>query len=505
MKKYFQFIVALVLASVFVGCASTIKVYTQEEVKNKRITSFIPIPMPKTVLLVTAEVSETSVIPAKEPYSLFAVKLLGKKPFEAADPYYSIGAVSLSSQGKYDPDRVYFAKIDHGAFSTNDMTFTYNEDGFLSSASSSSKNLTIDYAVTVLEKSAEIAANAAVPYTDVDDNKLKSKIEKALTKHLKDDLEKLKADKPNEKEKIKALEELIAQDVLLVMHAYNNLIKLKETRSHLFNNNSPDVMALLADLDSKIAKITALFVGQKTKASANITFELELPKETTKSYDIFGLSKTMQNQGLIKVNPEAKLMSPLPGFLKKVVAPMPCDTGDADYADYAALKETHTLGVKFNIKPRPIKGPYEKLKTEGTNRGLVYHLPAHARIELLRNKQLSLVDTMLVSSKDHGVDAFLPPSTGSKELIYKVELNPITGALAKVDITSTAIDPNYVARVGDVGAGIAKARQDRIGVEATAGSELSQLTEQNAILTQKLEIVQKQKELEILSATETSE
>lgn len=432
---------------IMVACASTVTVRPVAQVAGSSAgAGGILYSLPRTVIIADCTFTQTKRKAPKPHFAKAAKQLFGLETFDNSMDV-SLGEIKLSTKTESDPERTFRARISQSPFSTQKNSFTFNKLGVLSKAESSAHNRTIEYMVTTIESAAKIAASAAKAFAQQEAVRVVG----------------LTADEQNEVDFVlKRLEALEAQKQLLIA------------------GNNPNAATLLDQIEAKMAKEMANFIGSKAEEKKVVSIEYT-PLSTkpvhgcVSLFDFATVKKTTEDSAPIRMftSPAMfypKLMTPLPDWLKHT-------NGSVSGGSGGKIAQ-----MKLRLHWDPVPAATARAAAAGTGKkGFHYCIPVNARVDIVDGGKM-YGQGLAVQLPQYGIVAALPASTGSEKTGIKVTLDPDTGALAEVGIDAEAFDPKYIQRVGDAVNTVVAADVERKNREVTGNDELSQLQRKKNIL-----------------------
>lgn len=435
------------------GCASAVKV--KPVGKMKKIGSGgIFYSLPETIFVAEVELKLTQQIPADPECAKYTSQLFGVKPKETKSKILSISSVRLTSAGRKDLSRTFFARIQQDPFSTHSSTFALQPDGILTNGKSESKNLTMDYIVETLEVAASLAATGATaasaitPASDQDDQIDEKK--KAF------DVEGGGGSNESKKNGKPLPVPVVPPGIQALKDEIDDLLAHKTS---IYANSGPKAIELLDRLEKEIKTKMTKFVGGSKTTSATMNFIVTPPNVESGCEESVTLF-TYNSGGCVQIC--GNLRNKAPDFVETVSSVLP-----------------NVLGISFARGPVPEAAGVDLLAANGRPEGIYYCIPGSAEVSVYdRASALSKAEVMIAQ---YGVDSFLPAKTGSQKTTVEAQLDPATGALIKATIGGQAFDPKYVERVGNA-ANEAYAADLKRNAQDPAKSQKEKLEEEVAIL-----------------------
>ncbi|MFZ2280357.1 MAG: DUF4831 family protein [Prosthecobacter sp.] len=440
MKSKLKILTVLVLF--LSGCASTTEVVPVSQFKGGKRKGIV-YSLPKTIIGVEVPVTEKALVAAKDPYFKVAKEIFGEEPNLKETVSYKVGKPVLTFRAERDGARTFVAKIKQAPFSSHSTALSLSGEGVLTDGTMSDQNKTVDYAVTTVEAAAKIAASAAkAASVDPNSNDFKNYDPKIQLK----------------------LQELAV---------------LKQNRTALFVSASPDASKFLEKIDGEISAIMALFLGTTKISTASLFFEVE-PRHlngacaAAEDVDLFELDASTGN-----VNVHTRLIAPAPGFL---------------HFKSRLPKDRQRIHLMISSSMLFTADELAQLTYSKGASGIHYCIPGKAQVQVRNNNKVMEQKSSLIAQ--YGPVVALPNSTGSEKTDISATLDPLTGALLKVNVTGQAFDPKYIERLGNAVNTVEAAQVDKHNREALANDELTQLKRQKDILQTKSDISKLKTELE---------
>lgn len=433
----------LIASALFLsGCASTTEVVPVSQFKGGKRKGIV-YSLPKTIIGVEVPVTEKALVPAEKPYSTVAMEIFGEKPNMEKTATYKVGKPVLTFRAERDGARTFVAKIKQSLFSSHSTALGLSGEGVLTDGTMSDQNKIVDYAVTTVEAAAKIAASAAKA-ASVDQN---SDAFKNYDKRIQLKLQELAV--------------------------------LKADRTALFVSSSPDASKLLDKIDGEIKDIMALFLGTTKISTASLFFEVE-PRHLNgasaadEDVDLFDLDKSTGN-----VDVHTRLIAPAPDFL---------------HFKSGLPKDQQRIHLMVSSSTLFTADELAQLTYSKGASGIHYCIPGKARVQVRNNGRVLEQKSSLIAQ--YGPVVALPNSTGSEKTDISATLDPLTGALLKVNVSGQAFDPKYIERLGNAANTVEGAQVDKHNREALAGDELTLLKRQKDILQTKSDIDKLKAQLE---------
>jgi hypothetical protein len=350
---------------------------------------------------------------------------------------FKLGDIGVSTEAEPDPDQLYFIKLDGGIFEKRNMEVTYSPGGVISEYSASSEDKKGEFILKTAT-----AVLGAVTQT--------KKMTHAIDKGKKVDNTVIETVKECTGEPPIDYQGLVIQaaTALNYLKSYSDL-RVDELKGFSSAESSKESLEFrLKELDA--SRDTALAMVKTQKKPEIKAYSLSLlpscsggicPAEILKT----SLAVFSNKCGLYTNAKVGALMyqSDIPKTPKTLN-----ECGKGSPITLTLNKPPHLSGA--NADP----SRFEHLKNPDKKRGMHYRVPMTVRTTVSKNDEEILVKDMAIAQ--FGAVASLPAETGSSNVSYKVTLDPVTGMLLKVSLTSESantsagkdiIDPisNYLA------------------------------------------------------------
>ena len=164
-----------ILVCCILGCGTSHKVYRvdKEHVDKNHGERGVYYTLPRTVITVELPIIQTTYTPG--PYAELSAEILGQEAKTGDSVTYKLGTPVLGTRAEPDPNETFLVKIAGTPLETRTLMLQLSEDGRITSAQSTVENKTVDFVVSTVKTSANIAAKAimsgSVPSDEVSKGK----------------------------------------------------------------------------------------------------------------------------------------------------------------------------------------------------------------------------------------------------------------------------------------------------------------------------------------------
>lgn len=367
-----------------------------------------------------------------------------------AKPDYQLGDVLISSEAQPDPDQLYFVEVKGGMFERRSLDISFASGGILNDITSSAEDKTAEFAAKTFGSILGAAAkNVTFGKYSASDETEKNNIETNCNRN--------------------PYQNLVSRALGILDYITN----FPDYRTNQLTQNIPsfskDTLELrLKELDATNDAARAVFEGSKKSETESYEVTL-LPKTNGSTIQIAafnkacGLYRTVQLSETIPSSNVPQLDKDLNG----------CKSNDMANVQAIFSSPPQMTGASL---PARIS---DSLDAGGNTRGIYYRVPETTRVVLKKDNNELIVKDIPIAQ--FGKTASLPAQTGSSNVTYKVTLDPVTGMLLKVNISSEAASTSVAKDVIDpVG--------DYLKASKSINDELTQLQRQEAILKTKKSI-----------------
>lgn len=377
------------------------------------------------------------------------VKIAVDKPDDKPD--YRLGDVLISSEAQPDPDQLYFVEVKGGMFEHRSLDISFASGGVLNDITSSAEDRTVEFAAktfgSILGAAAKVAAFGKYEASeDTEGTTFKKNCGGSPYQNL----------------------------VYRAMGTLDYITNFPVVRMQQLTENIPnfpkDTLELrLKELDATNGAARAVFEAGKKSESKSYEVTL-LPKSKGSTIQIATFNKDCGLYRTVQLS-ETMPSSNVPQLDKNLNG---CKI--TEVANVQAIFSTPHQMTGLSLPVRISKS----LDAAGnTTRGIYYRVPETTRISLKKDNDDLLIKDIPIAQ--FGETASLPAQTGSSNVTYKVTLDPVTGMLLKVNISSeaasTSAAKDFIDPVGDY-----------LKASKSSNDELTQLQRQEAILKAKKSI-----------------
>jgi hypothetical protein len=394
------------------------------------------------------------------------IDLDANKSIFKPDVSFKLDEVGVSTEAEPDPEELYFIKLKGGVFEKRNIEVSYSPGGVINQYSASTEDKTLEFAVNTLTAVTNAAINSTkIPFISV-------------AKHVplvepRSEETDIKCSAPID-EKYKNLF-LRAMKGLEFIKSFPDS-RTKELQGQNNSNISKEALELrLKELDA--IKNASMAIFQNVKKSETKTYTISLLPSCS-SEDI-NCSKKILTTNLAKFSKSCGLFA---------------DTVESDYAysidmpkrpkDQPQCEAETQIAIKLNNPPHLNTASadpkrFKNLMDKDKKRGMYYRVPLTIRMTVTNKDEAILVKDLAIAQL--GVVASLPAETGSTNVSYKVTLDPVTGMLLKVSLTSEGANTNVGKNVIDPIANYLEAKKE-------SKDEVTKLEREEAILKLKKSI-----------------
>lgn len=377
------------------------------------------------------------------------------EPDGDAEVSHKLGDISITSEAEPDPDQLYFVEVKGKLFERRSLDITFAAGGILSEITSSKEDKTAEFAA----KTFGSILGLVTKFGSYEPQGMPAGI----------DLNKVKNDCSKNDYKNLVVRALGALDYIKNFPITRN----KELTGQANNaaNTKENLEFRLKELDASHDAAMALFEGSEKEKTKNyeITMLPQPQSAGAKGDNEVELATFSKACGLNRLNSQPTEKVPF--------------TNAPSYKD--GCKDAPKLKAIISSPPQMKTLLSERvnnsLDSSANIRGIYYRVPEVTRISISENKKEGQKELLAkdVPLAQFGKVASLPAQTGSSNVTYKVTLDPVTGMLLKVNISSeaanTGMAKDFIDPVGDY----LKARKD-------SNDELTKLQREEALLkTQK--------------------
>lgn len=367
---------------------------------------------------------------------------------------YKLGDAGLITEAEPDPDQLYFIELKGGMFEKRNLEVSYNPGGVLTQYNSSAEDKSAEFLIKTLSSVTSVVTALGSPnYTEP---------------HLSKDLKCTSNDS-----KYFNLYDRAMQSLKLLRGFPNSRMSLFKTDT--FAGDSKEVFELkLKEFDSTRDAALLMFIASKKVETKTYSISL-LP--TCASNDN-GCSPSVAKPELAKFSKTCGLLSDVPQGSLIYQSDIPKSKPKQECKGEAPI--TFALTTPPHLKTLssdPTR--FEKILNVTDKRGMYYRIPSTARATLFVKDEPVLVKDLAIAQL--GSIASLPAETGSTNVSYKVTLDPVTGMLLKVGITSESASTSLGKDVIDPVANYLEAKKE-------SKDEVTKLERQEAILKLKKSI-----------------
>lgn len=502
MKKPGTLLLAMVVVA---GCTTTThKVYKvppasqAEDPDHVRVKDGLVYALPRTVFTVTLNVtkttSKTSIFKgtATEAEALRYAKLLGLKNLGEKKPdAYKLKSASVETSYEADPTEVYLVEIPKSRLQNQTLSLTLSELGVYSAAKSKSEDKRLATGVKVLETVAGLVGKViglggitdlqAISASDIlgaaellADKELQQMAEdisaeqqvlidaevdsdkkiKKRDEFVQENLDNLRRQKRGNLVRDKLYELALADAFEQILFAeashfdprnyFDKIREIQTKKLALSAGDGPDVSKdtiefMLKQLNALEKELMAAFKGAKTVKVWPMKFVLRPPTRNTP----VGEENNFFEEGLIHVDAATGITILDKGGFVGAIQP-----GFAIVTSTAAPRVY--LKITVNPKEQIYRGveKISSIQNTAKDRSFRYRVPAVSHVMVKQDDKIKVDASTLVAQ--FGTVLSLPSTTVASSAAYDIALYEATGALKKIDFTSTAPSTDQIASIGKV-------------------------------------------------------
>ena len=387
------------------------------------------------------------------------VKIALNDPNDSSRVYpkktYKLGEISVSAVAEPDPDQLYFVEVSGGRFETRNIDISFAPSGILNDITMGAEDKTVEFATKTFGSVLGAATKIGLGFAGVGctTNEKEESLPECVGSIYRDLVRRAKAT-------LEFIDSFPAK----------RMDELKGT-----NNTAQGAKE---NLELRLKELDKIYTD------ALAVFEVNTKTET-KSYEI-SLIPTKNNSTI----PMATFNETC-GIYRTVQLDGTMPSSNVPLLDNKQCKPTDPANIQAIFAPPPhltettlAKHVIDSLNVTDSLRGIYYRIPETSRFRIINGENENKAKELLVKDlaiAQFGSTASLPAETGSVNVVYKVTLDPVTGMLLKVAITSTAAGTDTAKNIVDPVGDYLKARKD-------SKDELTQLQREESLLKVKKSI-----------------
>lgn len=371
-----------------------------------------------------------------------------------AKTFYKMGDVALVSESEPDPSQVFFVEVKGGLFERRSVDVAFAAGGVLADITTSKEDKSLEFATKTGSSiiGAVIKAGATIASTD-------------------------------------------GKTAPMTCGAYGGVYQRGDGLIRVVDSYPTDRADIIKSKTSALSKEYLELALKELKASydeARSSFEVN-KEQKTKTYEIAFLPDKFQPKNkededkkfeavkIAKFSDTCGIVAASEGRPNRYNPLMLYDFKDSNKCGTEVLVTAEVQTLSYFSVDRSVDDVVSKsLNTGNDIRGVHYRIPLASHVSIFSNKDK---DKKELAAKDISIAQFgsvasLPATTGSSNVTYKVTLDPTTGMLLKVNISSEPMST-------DVGKNLIDPLGDYIKAQKTKDDELTQLQRQKSILEAK--------------------
>jgi len=314
---------------------------------------------------------------------------------------YTLNDTTLSPEAEPDPTQLYYVEVKGGLFEKRDLNITYSDIGILNHIVLEKEDKRTEFLSKTFSSALDALSIALGGRT-------RTEIEN------KDPFD--EANKVCESSPYKYL-------VNRAMHTLKYIEVFPGLRNDELKGDrdiGANLKFRLEELDKQYAHARTIFEGTEEKT----TKAYEITLRPTKSIETIPLAKFSQSSGICRDDEPS-------GVMPSTSIPKCQCNKDSSLIKAVFSSPPHLINQK-SLATRI----HDSLDTVTSKRGIYYRVPETTRVSIKNGDTDLLVQDVPISQ--YGEVASLPAETGSSNVKYDVTLDPVTGMLRSVVITSSA-------------------------------------------------------------------